>query len=209
MRRSGAKSRIACWVSGAWALAVASTLSAGVLVSCAPVARTSLHDPAEVVAAAGRFRESLAGSAWLRGRNESSPEIRLLCDKVENFSSDRLSRTEQLTAVYRVVSDEGMLEVLRGRNVKVYFGPRDEDVLATVVGSAEWRKWSSPEKPTHLLRARFNSITRVAASMAGQLTDQRSDDFQVRFSILEDGSGATVWSDLARFRRTSVGLQID
>lgn len=169
--------------------------------------RSSVYQSQQLASAADKVRQSLAISEFLQGRTAASPEIRLLCDKMENFSSDRLTRTDQLAAVWRVASDDGMLELLRSRNVKVYFGPRDDDLLAAVVGT-DWRKWSSPEKPTHILGARFASLVRSGGA-AGQLTDTRSDDFIVTFTILDDRSGQQVWSDSARFKRTSRGLQID
>jgi len=178
-------------------------LSAG----CAGPSRTSTYDSAALLSSAESVREAFASSTFLAGRNASSPEIRLLVDKMENFSSERLTRTDQLATVWRVVSDDGVLELLRQRNVRVYFAPRDDDAMARVVG-ANYRAWSSPDRPTHILNARFNSITR-GQSLAGSLTDRRDDDFLLNFNVIEDATGAQLWSHTARFSRASVGTQVD
>ncbi len=191
-------------------IAIAIPLALATLVSftgCAAPSRTSTYDSAALLSSAESVREAFASSTFLSGRSQSSPEIRLLVDKLENFSSERLTRTDQLATVWRVVSDDGVLDLLRQRNVRVYFAPRDDDALARVVG-ANYRDWSSPDKPTHILNARFNSITR-GSSLSGSLTDQRADDFLLNFNIIEDASGAQLWSHTARFKRSSFGTQVD
>lgn len=172
------------------------------------VGRTSISDSQAILSAADQVRQSLAGSEFLKGRTPQSPEIRLLCDRLENFSSDRLSVTDRLAAVWALVSDDGMLELLRERNVKVYFAPRSDDALGAVIGP-DWRKWSSPQEPTHVLSARFFSMVRDSSSTPGQLADARTDDFTVSFAIVDNATGAQAWSGQARYRRTSKGLQID
>jgi hypothetical protein len=194
----------------AFRIAAALTISLAPLASltgCAAPSRTSTYDSAALLSSAESVREAFASSTFLSGRTPSSPEIRLLVDKLENFSSERLTRTDQLATVWRVVSDDGVLDLLRQRNVRVYFAPRDDDALARVVG-ANYRNWSSPDKPTHILNARFNSITR-GSSLSGSLTDQRADDFLLNFNIIEDASGAQLWSHTARFKRSSFGTQVD
>ena len=170
--------------------------------------RTSTSDSRAILSAADQVRQSLASSEYLKGRTPQSPEIQLLCDRLENFSSDRLSVTDRLAAVWALVSDDGMLELLRERNVKVYFAPRSDDALGAVIGP-NWRNWSSPQEPTHVLSARFFSMVRDSSSTPGQLADARTDDFTVSFAIVDNASGAQAWSGQARYRRTSKGLQID
>lgn len=168
--------------------------------------QTSIYQPEQLLSATEDLRDSLAASELLRDRNESSPEIRLLVDRLENFSSERMPRTDQLMAVARVVSDDGMLQMLRSKNARVVFVRDDLTTLNNLGIRSVYGSGAQPA--THQLNARFYSITRTKSSDAGP-SDSRSDEFSIIFGIVDTATGGQVWSASSRFRRASVGRQVD
>lgn len=161
----------------------------------------------DILVATDQVRERLAGSDFLARRGPGDAEIRLAPGRLRNLSNDRLGKGDQLVAVRRVLGDQGLLELLKAKNVRVIMPPKEAEAYAAELARA-------PEAfratlPTHALRAEFRSLSRAGTESASQPSNVRKDTFIVDYSILDMASSAIVWQDSFEITRVARGLLVD
>ncbi|MEO1129541.1 MAG: hypothetical protein AAFX05_07520 [Planctomycetota bacterium] len=191
----------------------------GTLAACsAPSLRPStLYSAADMQIIASDVVQSLAVSDFLVGRNERSDPIVLQPDRMWNLSNERLSQADKLAAVTRVLYDRGMQELLAAKNVAILYPLKDRwrvehltpEIDVDPFRDAGLDRPSSGLRPTHLLQAQFNSVTRTAASREGQASDTRTDLFSVDYTIVEVDSRRIVWAATSQVKRFAHGSLID
>jgi hypothetical protein len=191
----------------------------GTLMACsAPSSRPStLYSAADMQIIASDVVQSLAVSDFLVGRDARSDPIVLQPDRMRNLSNERLSQADKLAAVTRVLYDRGMQELLAAKNVSVLYPLKDRWRTAHLTPEIDVDPFrdagldhpSSGLRPTHLLQAQFNSVTRTAATREGQASDTRTDLFSVDYTIVEVHSRRIVWAATSQIKRFAHGSLVD
>lgn len=170
---------------------------------------TRLHDD-DLDQIALAMSASLAASDWLRDRDAKSSRMTIVVDRVENLSSDIVTRAEQWMLVARVRASLPMQMLATTKNIRVQI-PASRWQMLMAEGNVE----ANPEASvpgiaaTHLMSATLRSIRRSGTSRGGQITDLRSEIYLVTFQVVARPSREVVWADTFSFRREARGTVID
>lgn len=187
-------------------LAVCAACALGACAAGKAQRSTRIAD-ADLTQAVLTMRQQLAESRFLRERDASSPEARLVLRRVDNLSSDRIPIAEQWSLASRVISDPGMQELLRSKRVVVQLPP--EKVALLERGGMEFPDLRPEDEPTNLLEAQIASGTRAGSLAGGREADIRKDYYLISF-VLEDLQGREVlWQGTAELAREAEGSVVD
>lgn len=171
-------------------------------------AASTRHTATDLRVAADEVVEALVSGAFLAGRDAASEPAVLMPGRVENRSSDRISRADQWAILSRVLFSEGVLETLRSKNVSVVRPDFAAWNLGVSEGGFAGGAGVDEVGVTHTMRATLSSIAR-AASASGGPADDRKDVFAVDYELVELSSRRVVWTARGEFARAARGLLID
>lgn len=141
--------------------------------------------------------QQFAASPFLAERTEASEPIVITFTRMENATTDVITRSElwylAQSVAGKVASDRGLR---RGKNVMMVIPAerlRDAKRRGTVTAeSGEGRQ------PTHTMAARITSITRSEG-------DRRRDFYQAEYTVLRLRDGVIEWQGLVEFEREALG----
>ena len=167
-----------------------------VLAACAGNARPgstrlSIGDMTEI---AGRTAQALAAGPFLAERTPESEPVVIAINRVENNTSDVITRSEQWYLMQSVANE--VFERFRDRNVTMVI-PAERLALAKRRGAIETRGGQTRE-PTHVMTARFTTVTRSDAG-------GRTELYQADYQITKIATGEVVWADAVEFTRGALG----
>jgi hypothetical protein len=194
---------------GAWRMLTGPAVAA-LLAGCAATGapRTTRLADADLTQAVLAVRDDLAGSRFLRERDASSPAARLVVRRVENLSSDRITRAEQWSLVSRLIADPSLRSLLASRNVTVQLPP--EQVAMMERAGTPFPDLAPEDRPTHALGATIHSATRAGPRTPGAAAaDVRKEYYLVSFEITEVGSRELLWQGAFEVAREAEGTIVD
>lgn len=194
------------------ALCVACALLAGCATGGRVQGQSTRFRAADMLVATDEITDSLAASSFLAGRSaDSQPPIRLYVLPAENRSTERLSRVDGSVMMSRVALDPRMMDLLRSKNVEIYYPDDTEQLLKRFFVDVPGGPTSMDARPgpTHFLMGEVRSITRQAGQQAEAASDARSDFFSVTLRIVDAGSSASLWAHDVRVRRVAHGVVAD
>lgn|GEM_PF-1628374 len=166
------------------------------LAACASGARPgstrlTIGDMTEI---ADRTAQALAASPFLAGRTADSAPVVIAITRVENNTSDVITRSEQWYLMQAVANQ--VFDLFRDRNVTMVV-PAERLALARRRGAIEARAGQTRE-PTHVMTARFTTVTRSDAGGRREL-------YQADYQITKISTGEVVWADSVEFTRGALG----
>ena len=167
---------------------------------------TLTHDDLNEVVA--RMASSLAGSEFLAGRAPDSPPIVVTINKVENLTSDIIPPAEQWMQVARLQGSLPIRRLADEKNIRFQLPPErlqllaDSDYTPTIEERHEY-------VATHLMKAVYQSATRVGRDEKGGQVESRQEYYTMRYQITEIESRRVVWEDSFEFKREARGVAID
>ncbi len=186
------------------------------LTGCGPTrARTSTYTAADMDIAVVEIRDKLASSPFMSTRSSDSPSLVFQPNRMENLSNERISRVDQWAVVSRVLLDPSMLEMLGSKNITVTLPPVGERITNSYLSAGTDADSGAnltfaPQSnllPTHMVDARFSSITRASSEDEdGGLADVRKDLFLMDFTIFMVRTREIVWAGSVEFARVAEGL---
>ncbi len=182
-------------------------LSTAIGCATTPPQRTTRLADTDLTQAVLSVREQLAASAFLRSRDETSPEARLVVRRVENLSTDRISIAEQWSLVLRVLAAPNMQELLKNKRIAVQLPP--EKVRLLERGGLRFAEFGSESWPTHMLEARIASATRAGSLTGSRDADVRKEYYLLSFAIEDIQSRELVWQGTTEVAREVRGSVID
>ncbi len=187
--------------------ALALTAALTTIAACAApppqTTRIRLDDMREVAATVA---QSLTQSLNLASRTPSSDPIVLTVGRIENRSSDILTKSEQyylMQSVARRIIDDDAL----GDRANIAFTMPAEGVRAIRRRGEPWQGFAQDRQPTHTINGDFRSITRESAAPGGDRI--RRDYFVFAYSIARLDDGRILAEEEAEFERAAVGRVFD
>lgn len=188
---------------------VGAVLTLGVQLGCVstPRQRTTRLADSDLTQTVLTMRQQLAESAFLRSRDETSPEARLVVRRVENLSTDRIAEAEQWALVLRVLAAPGMQELLQNKRVSVQLPP--EKVTLLERGGLRFAEFAQKSWPTHMLEAQIASATRAGSLTGSRDADVRKEYYLLSFAIEEIQSREVVWQGTTEVAREVRGSVVD
>ena len=193
------------WACRRWSAAAALVVIGSLLVRCAAVGPTSRMSADDLDAIVEQMASSLLDSDFLQDRTARSPPIRLVIDKVENLTSDVVTKAEQWMVMARLCRASGLVALGRKKNLQVQISSRRAE-LVSGAGYADVVGW---QPPTHVMTATFRSMRRAAVHPEQGLTNLRQDSYHVVFQITDVKTRQIEWSGQFAFKRLARGLLID
>lgn len=158
---------------------------------------------ADLTDVSAEMAAALSAAPQVRGRTPGSPAWVVAIDRVENLSSDIISRSEQWYLVEKVRGGLPLAELGRSRNISFVIAAEQLEGLRAsgVLGETDAGgvRFGEDRRPTHRMSGVFRSLTRSAPGVA------RTDAYSVTFTITEIGSGEMVWSDDFLIKRAASG----
>ncbi|MDQ7013940.1 MAG: hypothetical protein Q9O74_08615 [Planctomycetota bacterium] len=188
-------------------VATAIALSAAIGCATPPPQRTTRLADADLTQAVLTVREQLAESAFLRSRDETSPEARLVVRRVENLSTDRIAIAEQWSLVLRLLAAPNTQELLQNKRIVVQLPP--EKVRLLERGGLRFDEFAQESWPTHMLKAQIASATRAGSLAGSRDADVRKEYYLLSFAIEEIQSRELVWQGTTEVAREVRGSVID
>jgi len=147
--------------------------------------------------------EKLAGSDWLAARSPGSPgRVVIGVEKVENRSSDVITRSEQWYLMQSVASKVVSSGLGRAKNMAMVI-PAERLAEASSRGTIEGVA-AGDRKVTHSLTAAIESITRTGGGASGG-PEGRQDFYSCVYRVVDLQSGELVWEDRVEFSRAALG----
>jgi hypothetical protein len=143
----------------------------------------------------------LASSDFLANRNSASQRIIVTVEKVQNLTTDIISEGEQWMYVLGVRDSLPMQTLSKDKNLVFQVSPERLQMLHENGYGAVTSGW---EPATHLLSATFHSATRTKTNSEG-FVDQRTDQYQLEYSITNIKTGEVQWNSIVEFKRTASG----
>ncbi len=141
--------------------------------------------------------QQFAGSPFVAERSETSEPIVITFTRMENATTDVITRSElwylAQSVAGRVASDRSLR---RGKNLMMVVPAerlKDAKRRGTITAEA-----GDDRQPTHTMTARITSITRSEG-------DQRRDFYQAEYTVLRLRDGVIEWQGLAEFEREALG----
>jgi hypothetical protein len=141
--------------------------------------------------------QQFAASPFVAERSETSDPIVITFTRMENATTDVITRSElwylAQSVAGKVASDRALR---RGKNLMMVIPAdrlRDAKRRGTVTAEA-----GGEREPTHTMTARIVSITRSEG-------DQRRDFYQAEYTVLRLRDGVIEWQGLAEFERAALG----
>lgn len=183
---------------GRWMLCLA---MAGGLGGCAgsPARSTRLTDT-DLTEFSHEMALRLRESDWMRERDERSQRMVVTINKVENLTTDLLSRGEQWAFVARVRSAEALVGLGRQKNFAVVM-PVEHLQEGKDRGNLP-EDFAANRAPTHEMSATLRSATRSGGG-------QRTDVYLCEFRATRLADGVLEWTDTFEIKRAAVGLSYD
>ncbi len=149
--------------------------------------------------------DSLARSSFLADRDEHSPPIYIVIDKVENLTTDLIPEAEQWMLMARVQGSLPVQDLARRKNIHFLIPPEREPLLR---GAGYQGDLPTGPKATHAMMALFEAATR-AGTNDEQYHDRRADYYYLEYKITDIQTREIQWSDKFEFKREAKGLAID
>ena len=170
-------------------------LLAGACIGCsAPEVRTTFLDSVDLVDMTDRMAASFAGDAVIGRRTQASATWVVSIDRVVNHTNQIIPNREKWLYVTRMRALLSESQIGRRRNIVWVVPPERWPAAAGELKSTHRRL-----RPTHLLAAEFQTLTRTSA--AG-----RSDTYVCAFQLTDIGDGRLVWEDLWEVKYAAQGL---
>lgn len=173
-------------------------LAMGTSVGCsAPAVRTTFLGNVDLVDMTDRMAESFAGDPVIGRRTGAGETWVVSIDRVVNHTNQIITTREKWLYTTRLRARLAESGLSRDRNI-VWVVPPERWPIA-----AEEHEDPGPRlRPTHLLAAEFQTLTRTSA--AG-----RSDTYVCAFQLTDIESGRLVWEDLWEVKYARRGLTWD
>lgn len=176
-------------------------LGVACLAACAgcsaPAAHTTFLRSVDVVDMTDRMAESLAGDEVIGRRTAESERWVVSLDRVSNQTNQIIPSREKWLYMARLRSLLAESEFARRHNI-VWVVPPEQ----WPASGGELDEAGSRLTPTHVLAARFNTLTNTSA--AG-----RSDMYVCSYQLTDLASGRLVWEDWWEVKRVASGLTYD
>lgn len=180
-------------------VALFSVVACLVQAGCASTGQSSRLTVADLDDITTEIAESLKASSFLRDRLADSPRIAIALQRLENLSSDRITRGEQLDLVEGVIDSLPIRALAIERNV-VFLIDRN---LLDRHSSREGIPLDTLQRhATHALIATITSVRRSS-------TNARTDGYTARYVIVALNTGSEVWREAFEFKRTAEGTRWD
>lgn len=185
-----------------------------VLAACAPSAadRSTALRGTDLVLTTDTVAQQFAGSDFLRARTPEaaarSPML-LRPDPLENLSDTRLTPGDQWAAISRVLFNNGMIGLLREKNIAVQMPPLATEGLARA--GVTINEPPATIAPTHVFRSRLRSLTRAGSAAGGLAAQgaQRKDTFLFEYTIVDLSTREVVWTGSTELARVATGSVVD
>ena len=170
-------------------------LLAGTCVGCsAPEVRTTFLGSVDLVDMTDRMAASFAGDPVIGRRTEASETWVVSIDRVVNHTNQIIPGREKWLYTTRMRAKLAESNIARRRNIVWVVPPERWPAAAGELESKHRRL-----RPTHLLAAEFQTLTRTSA--AG-----RSDTYVCAFQLTDIEDGRLVWEDLWEVKYAVQGL---
>lgn len=181
---------------------------AAVLLTCCagPAPRSTRLTAADLTDVVEKMRTSLAASDFLAARDSGSERVVIVINRVENLTSDVLSRAEQWMLVARVRAALPIQRLARQKNVALQIAPERHAMLKDAGFTGDL---GPEDAPTHVLGATYRSARRAARGTATHMTDRRAEYYYFEYRITDLRRRDVVWTDSFEIKREAVGLAID
>lgn len=205
------------WYADLGANVTATLCTAMLVIACTGCAsagkgETSRMTAGDILETGDQIRESLGESAWLAGRDASSPPIRLGVSQAVNKSQDRLAASDCWAFTANVVYDDSVQQLFTQKNIRLYL-PDDTEKTLTAMGLGPDGRLApglgvDRSAPTHVLRAEIRSLARQGAAER-DISDERLDVNLIDYRITEFDSSTVVWAKTVRVSREARGTVAD
>ena len=175
-------------------------------------AYTTRYRAADILLVTETVADRLAAHAIVAGRDATSDAIRIVpAERMENRSSERLSRTDQWATMALILLDPAMLQLFSERNIEILMPPERMRAMADrrIPGLDQARVLAPEDQPTHVFHAVFSSMTRGADVTGRGVSNERKDLFIVEFTLVNLATGQAEWVDSFEFARTAGGTLAD
>lgn len=140
--------------------------------------------------------EKLAASDFVRERDATSPPIVITAQRVENRTSDVITRSERWYLMQAVATEVVSSGLARERSIVIVI-PRERLEDAKRRGTIS-ELAGEQRDPTHVLEATFRSLTRSDGSV-------REDLYYCEYRVTDLQSGAIAWADAVEIKRAAFG----
>jgi len=166
---------------------------------CGPdLSQTTRLELADMQQAAGDVLRAFATDPVLGRRGPESPPMTIAVGRIENRSSDVITRSEQWYLMQSVAREVASPQGLgTARNIRLVVPAEHADEIRRRGG--EWTDFAAGREITHTLNGRFDSITRDTP--AG-----RQELYVFEYTITEIADGRIVTQHAADIRKEAFGL---
>lgn len=161
-------------------------------------ARSTRLTDRDLIDAVQHMQSSLAKSDFFAQRSPNSAPAAIVINRVENLTSDVISRAEQWELVAQLRAALPIQRLAERKNITFLIAPRQHVILrqAGFLGDL------GPTTPaTHVMSATFRSTRRAGLS--------RADYYYLEYRITDRRTRQVVWTDSFEIKREVVGLVID
>ena len=178
------------------------------LIGCRSSGKSSTLTHDDLNEVTERMAASLAASDFLADRSADSHPIVVTINKVENLTSDVLPPAEQWMQAARLRGSLPLQRLQREKNIRFQVPP---ERLKLVEGAGYDATPEDRQRyvATHLMKAVYQSSTRVSREGEGGHVESRGDTYTMRYQITEIESRRVVWEDSFEFKREAKGVAID
>ncbi len=170
------------------------------LAACGPRAKSTRLTGGDLADMSTELAQKLTDSDWMKARSPDSPPIVITWDKVENLTSDLLSRSEQWSMMQHVRDSADLVRVGREKAFTLVIPAALKDE-GQARGSFE-PGTAAARAPTHRMDATLRSATRADGV-------HRTDVYLCDFRVTLLSSGELAWSDTVALKRAAAGLSFD